>query len=261
MERAASSGRLYTTSIHTQSVGSESDENSLNKRRKTQRAERVVARATGAVIKCARFLLAIAQVQGSSTKPRSANWSRDAAKMDKHKHGMARNEAAKTKTRFSEREHRSVAKLEWHRPLLIELTGVAIVVLSMFPSMARVPGHVARGADEPAPELHDPAPGRHVAQTSDDPAPGRRGTHHEHVPVPGRTHLSLLMIDDEDVEHPWANTASTSQNHTGQTTWDECWRIVRQVRVLDVHEGVDQQFYHAGCMAPGSDFMSVVGNT
>ena len=81
-------------------------------------------------------------MQGSSTKPWSANWSRDATNADKDhdtthcrgKDGKGEDHPrAQATTRFSEREHRSVAKLERHRPLVIELTSVVSIVLSMFP--------------------------------------------------------------------------------------------------------------------------------
>ena len=71
------------------------------------------------------------------------------------------------------------------------------------------------------------------------------------------------MIDDEDVEHPWAYATSTSQLHTGHTTRNGCRRTGRQVRVVDdvVDEGQAQEFHHAGWMAAGTDFKSVVGDT
>ena len=142
---------------------SEGDENRMHKRRKTQRAEPVIARTTGAMIKCAHSLLAIAccraarrnhEVQiGAGTR---RNWTKSRNTAEARRERTRPSKSA-TKTRLSERERRSVAELEWHGPLQIELTRVVTIVLSMFLLM---PCGRARYLRDGRPENMELVPGR-----------------------------------------------------------------------------------------------------
>ena len=179
-------------------------------------------------------------VPGSSTRPWSANWSRDVSKTDKkHTKGKDQPNGAGKRTSFRtrapfNREARTAQAMNDEAGMC---TGKCFKFVPFVPSSDPVPGHVARGVIDPGlgrlQGLHDPVPGRQVVQNFNDPVPGRQFKKDDLVP--GHLGRGSLIIDDEDDEdgnRSWEDVAELAQQRSDQK-WSSVWKADMQVRVVD----------------------------
>ena len=119
-------------------------------------------------------------VPGSSTRPWSANWSRDVSKTNKeHTKGKDQPKGAGKRTSFRTRTpfNREARIAQAMNDEAGKCTGRCCKFVPFVPSSDPVPGPAARGVIDPVPRrlkgLHDPVPGRQAVQHSNDPVAGR----------------------------------------------------------------------------------------
>ena len=188
-------------------------------------------------------------IPGSSTRPWSANWSKDVSKTDKkHTKGKDQPKGAGKRTSFRTRA-------PFNREARIAQAMDNEAGMCTGKCFKSVPGR------QVIQDFNDPVPGRGKALFSDDPVPGRRMAHHVYDPVPERQtmnddllpgHLGRgpFIIDDEDDEdgkRSREDVAELAQQHSDQR-WSSVWKA---------DDELEPEMRCAGWMAVKDDVASV----
>ena len=121
-------------------------------------------------------------IPGSSTRPWSANWSKDVSKMDK-KHTKGKDQPRGAGKRASFRTRAPLNREARIAQATDDEAGMCTGKCFKFvPLSDPVPGHATRGVIDRGPGrlqgLYDPVPGRQATHNFNDPVPGRRMAHH-----------------------------------------------------------------------------------